>query len=160
MFAWTLKTSLQASVLIALVWLIQFALGKWLMPRWRYALGLLVLLRLVLPAVPASNFSIFNFGRRLPAPSDIFIAADASSKPNVAPPVSFASVPTVRAGGTNRNAVMPSLSGALKVVWLLGFCGLLAVEHFLHFDVHVAHEGAIDLEVVRIDVLEQLERVQ
>jgi bla regulator protein BlaR1 len=74
--AWTWQTSLQASVLIALVWMIQFALSKWLTPRWRYALGLLVLLRLVLPAVPASNFSIFNLGRRLPTPSEIVIAPD------------------------------------------------------------------------------------
>src|SRR5258705_12790885 len=94
-FAWTWKTSLQASVLIALVWLIQFALGKWLTPRWRYALGLLVLLRLVLPAVPASNFSIFNLGRRLPTSSETVIAPDPPPKPNAARPGSFPARPTV-----------------------------------------------------------------
>ena len=53
-FEWTWRTSLHASVLIALVLLIQITAGKWLAARWRYALGVLVLVRLLLPAVPAS----------------------------------------------------------------------------------------------------------
>ncbi len=60
MFEWTCRTSLHASVLIMLVTLIQAAGGKRLAARWRYALGLLVLLRLMMPVVPASSFSIFN----------------------------------------------------------------------------------------------------
>ena len=127
-FAWTWKTSLQASVLIALVWMIQFALGKWLTPRWRYALGLLVLLRLVLPVVPASNFSIFNLGRNLPAPSELVIAPDTPPKPTAARLVSSPAGPTVLAVRTNGSMLMPSLGGALKVVWLLGFAGLLALS--------------------------------
>ena len=53
-FEWTWRTSLQASVLILLVCLIQLAAGKWLVPRSRYFLGVLVLVRLLLPAVPPS----------------------------------------------------------------------------------------------------------
>ena len=60
MFEWTWRTSLHASVLITLVALIQAAGSKRLAARWRYALGLLVLLRLMMPVVPASSFSIFN----------------------------------------------------------------------------------------------------
>src|SRR2546430_8073888 len=67
MFEWTWRTSLHASVLITLVTLIQAAGGKRLAARWRYALGFLVLLRLMMPVVPASSFSIFNLtGRVLP----------------------------------------------------------------------------------------------
>src|SRR6267143_2425554 len=71
LFEWASLTSLHASALITLGVLIQLAGGKRLAPRWRYALGLLVLLRLMMPAVPASSFSIFNLtGRVLPvAPS-------------------------------------------------------------------------------------------
>src|SRR2546423_14670741 len=62
-FEWTWRTSLHASVLIVLVLLIQLAGGKWLAARWRYALGVLVLVRLLLPVVPASAFSIFNLSK-------------------------------------------------------------------------------------------------
>src|SRR6476661_7177079 len=64
-FEWTWQTSLYASVLITLVLVIQLAGGKRLAPRWRYALGILVLIRLLLPAVPESAFSIFNLGKRV-----------------------------------------------------------------------------------------------
>src|SRR5690242_14186038 len=64
-FGWTWQTSLYASVLIALVLVIQLAGGKRLAPRWRYALGILVLIRLLMPAVPESAFSIFNLGKRV-----------------------------------------------------------------------------------------------
>lgn len=59
-FAW--QTSLQATILIGLVMLIQVLFKRMLSPRWRYLFGLLVLLRLVIPVVPASPFSIFNVG--------------------------------------------------------------------------------------------------
>jgi hypothetical protein len=38
----------------------QLLFRRWLTPLLRYALGILVLVRLLLPEVPASNFSIFN----------------------------------------------------------------------------------------------------
>src|SRR2546426_1852448 len=71
LFEWAWRTSLHASALITLGVLIQLAGGNRLAARWRYALGLLVLLRLMMPVVPASSFSIFNLtGRVLPdAPS-------------------------------------------------------------------------------------------
>ena len=62
---WTWKTSLHASVLIALVLVIQFAFGNRLPVRLRYAFSLLVLLRLILPVAPATSFSVFNFGKHL-----------------------------------------------------------------------------------------------
>ena len=65
-FGWVWKTSLQTTVLIALVWLVQRVFKRVLAPRWRYALSLLVLLRLALPVVPAATFSIFNLAEHLP----------------------------------------------------------------------------------------------
>jgi beta-lactamase regulating signal transducer with metallopeptidase domain len=57
MFEWTWRTSLYASVLIVLVCLTQLAGGKWLAPRWRYLLGILILVRLLAPAVPGRGRS-------------------------------------------------------------------------------------------------------
>src|SRR6266545_2379541 len=68
-FRWTWQTSLYASVLIAFVWAVQWAIGKVLSPRWRYALGLLILLRLVMPGVPAARFSVFNLSKLFPGAS-------------------------------------------------------------------------------------------
>src|SRR6267143_6256907 len=64
-FDWLWKTSLYASVLIGLVLLIQLIFGERLPPRWRYALWLLVLLRLLMPVVPRSELSLFNLAARL-----------------------------------------------------------------------------------------------
>ena len=46
---WVWRTSLEATLLIAVVFLIGWAAGRRLPPRWRYVLGLLILARLVLP---------------------------------------------------------------------------------------------------------------
>jgi beta-lactamase regulating signal transducer with metallopeptidase domain len=57
---WVWHTSLAASVLIALVLLVQWLGGKRLPPRVGYVLWMLVLLRLIMPVVPASRLSVFN----------------------------------------------------------------------------------------------------
>jgi len=56
-----LEISLRASVVIGLVLLVQWLFQKWLSPRWRYILWLVVLVRLILPVSPQSPLSIFNY---------------------------------------------------------------------------------------------------
>ena len=46
---WVWRTSLEATLLIGVIFLIGWAAGRRLPPRWRYGLGLLILARLVLP---------------------------------------------------------------------------------------------------------------
>jgi bla regulator protein BlaR1 len=58
--SWLLRSSWQASVLIVLVLLAQWVFRRQLAPRWRYALWLLVLIRLALPIAPESSWSVFN----------------------------------------------------------------------------------------------------
>ena len=62
-FDWTWKNSLQVALLVGLVLLVQTVLARWLTPRLRYALSLLILLRLLLPAVPPSPLSLENLFR-------------------------------------------------------------------------------------------------
>jgi beta-lactamase regulating signal transducer with metallopeptidase domain len=52
--AWLLRASWQAALLALLVLAAQWAFQKRLTARWRYALWLLVLARLALPAAPSS----------------------------------------------------------------------------------------------------------
>jgi beta-lactamase regulating signal transducer with metallopeptidase domain len=60
-FGWLLEASWQASVLVALVLLLQVMLRGRLNPRWHHALWLLVVLRLLLPVLPESALSLFQF---------------------------------------------------------------------------------------------------
>jgi hypothetical protein len=59
-FAQNEWNSLQVALLVGLVLLVQTVLARWLTPRLRYALSLLFLLRLLLPAVPSSPLSLQN----------------------------------------------------------------------------------------------------
>src|SRR5262249_52477511 len=59
--SWLLKATWQASVLILFVLLIQRCLGRFLTPRWLYALWMVVLSRLVLPISYPSPFSAFTY---------------------------------------------------------------------------------------------------
>src|ERR1051326_5524491 len=76
-FEWVVRTSIEASILVLLVLLIQHLYGRRLPVQTRFALSCLVLLRLLLPAVPSSSFSLFNWvvrpraavKMRLPAPA-------------------------------------------------------------------------------------------
>src|SRR4051812_44525598 len=56
-FRWIWEVSWQASLLALAVWIVQRVSQRGLNPRWRHALWLLVLLRLVLPIVPESPVS-------------------------------------------------------------------------------------------------------
>jgi bla regulator protein BlaR1 len=58
---WLIKATWQASLVVLLVLLIQWALRRQLPPRWRYFLWVVVLLRLALPISPPSSLSIYNW---------------------------------------------------------------------------------------------------
>jgi beta-lactamase regulating signal transducer with metallopeptidase domain len=62
-FRWILETTWQAAVLVGLILLAQWLLRKRLAPAWRYGLWLLVIVRLLMPVLPRSDFSIFNLAR-------------------------------------------------------------------------------------------------
>ena len=59
-FDWLLWASLQGTVLIILIVLIQIILRRRLPVRWHYFLWLLLLMRLAVPWLPQSRISVFN----------------------------------------------------------------------------------------------------
>ncbi len=68
-FRWIVEVSWQASILAIAVLAIQWVFRPWINPRWRHALWLLVLIRLVLPIVPESSISGHAW---IPAPIELF----------------------------------------------------------------------------------------
>jgi beta-lactamase regulating signal transducer with metallopeptidase domain len=57
---WTLQATVKGSVAILLIALAQRLIGRRVPARWRHALWLVIVLRLVVPVAPASTWSIFN----------------------------------------------------------------------------------------------------
>lgn len=58
--SWLIQAAWQAGVLAALVWSLGAILGRWIDPRWRFVLWLVVLARLALPVVPTAPWSMFQ----------------------------------------------------------------------------------------------------
>ena len=112
-FAWLLAASWQAAVLALFILLIQGALGPRLNPRWRYALWLLVLARLVLPALPESAISLFQFAPH-PPPSLVVSVTEPLFPPVTPPAPDAAPLPLP--------STAPTLSffSLLALVWLGG----------------------------------------
>ncbi len=72
------RASWQASALAGVVLVVQLALGQRISARWRHAMWMLVLVRLVLPVVPSSPLSMFNLAPAaaearpsVPAPAEV-----------------------------------------------------------------------------------------
>ncbi len=104
---WLFRTSCQTAIVIGLVLLAQWLLQKKLPPRWRYGLWSLVLIRLLLPVLPGSAFSIFNYtqGVRVLAPGTARAAADLPAEPSrtalvSAPTASTNAVPLAQDGSS------------------------------------------------------------
>ncbi|PQP91089.1 M56 family metallopeptidase [Paenibacillus sp. AR247] len=60
LFDWMIHTTLLAGMMVVLILLMKRVFGRWLKPEWHYALWLLLILRLIIPAGPESSFSMGN----------------------------------------------------------------------------------------------------
>ncbi len=125
-FAWLLEATWQASVLAALVLLLQRALRGRLNPRWHHALWLLVVARLLLPVLPESALSLFQFAL-MPSP----LVEQTITEPifSSAPQAPEATAPTTP-------VPLPpypfSAFTILAVVWLTGAVGLLLLTWYVN----------------------------
>jgi beta-lactamase regulating signal transducer with metallopeptidase domain len=130
-FCWLLEASWQASVLAALVLSLQWALRGRLNPRWHHALWLLVVARLMLPVLPESTLSLFQFAPS--PPPNIAQTVTAPIFPHELPPL-IRSVPTLS----------PQYSFSaftiLALIWLVAALGLLILTWLVNhrFARHVA----------------------
>ena len=59
-FEWLLRTTIQGSILVCLIFLVKSVVKHRLQIRWHYYLWLILLIRLALPWSPQSRISIFN----------------------------------------------------------------------------------------------------
>ncbi|MGD8501640.1 MAG: M56 family metallopeptidase, partial [Phycisphaerales bacterium] len=146
-FEWLVRTTLQASLLICLILLLQTVLRGRLGVRWHYCLWLLLLVRMALPWTPQSRASLFNLiPQRVPqrqteyaqqdtveqsAGSDVASAGTGESPPASTTSVAQDSRETVtvipqrskEAKGQLKSALF-GLAGTLPLVWLAGALAL------------------------------------
>src|SRR5205814_5258917 len=125
---WLLRASWQAGVLAILILVIQWIAGSRLSARWRYNLWMLVVLRLVLPAVPATHWSVHNWialpHKTVPAlPNRVEKAVDAKfegvvlqSEP-ILVPTAAPRVISVEPQKSWKDYAIP----AARILWLSGF---------------------------------------
>ena len=142
-FSWVLTTTWQASVLAVLVLAAQWILGARLNPRWRYALWLLVPLRLVLPDVPESALSLFRY-----APAAPLNLPETLPAPVISVQV-MAIAPTLPHEVVVPQPNYPFL--ILAILWLCGALGLLLLTFLVNrrFARHVANAPQITEESLR-----------
>src|SRR4051812_43443969 len=79
--------TLPASVLALIILLLQIALRKKLTAAWRFALWIPVLIRLLVPVLPESSFSIFNAPRwfHFARPAIPQVTVEIKNNPTLAP---------------------------------------------------------------------------
>jgi beta-lactamase regulating signal transducer with metallopeptidase domain/biopolymer transport protein ExbD len=129
-FDWTWKTSLAAAALVILVVLTQALLSRWLTPRLRYTLSLLIFIRLLLPMAPSSRLSLENlFHRSQPTRSVAAapIAPATSDAPAISQPVTAQSAIVATPATKTVASSTPHLKLVewLTLAWAAGFLVLL-----------------------------------
>ena len=60
-YGWVISSSVMASLLVALILLMKFLFRDRLGARWHYLIWFLLIVRLVFPALPSSDLSVYNF---------------------------------------------------------------------------------------------------
>jgi bla regulator protein blaR1 len=122
--SWLWHASVRASVTVVLVLVAQTLLRRQLSPRWRHALWLLVLVRLVLPWSVESELSVFNWlGGGTARPGPVRVAAAQSAEGVTGPAEPALTSRTMALVGSQLN-----VGWALAGLW---FTGLVSVSGYL-----------------------------
>ena len=143
-FLWLLRSTIQASIVICLILLIQAVLRNRLTARWHYALWLILVVRMILPWAPQSRFSIYSLATwesKSNVPTHVMSEQDA--EPAKTPGESSATgqttvrrepagiterqdrnlpapIRTSRASADSATHTVSGLSGVLPFLWLAG----------------------------------------
>ena len=91
---WTLQATAKGSVTILLIALAQRLIGRHISARWRYALWLVIVLRLVVPVAPSSAWSVFNLVPPHPG-IQLQLRGDAGQIVFQPQPAGFAEIPLI-----------------------------------------------------------------
>jgi len=110
---WLMRTSLEASVLIAGVWLLRRALGSRLTPGWRIALWAVVGAKLLFPLSLSSLPGLASLWPKQEAPAHVITVSTAGAQPLQTEKVTLYTAPS----GTGFTL---TVSQWLTGVWLLG----------------------------------------
>ena len=150
-FDWLLRTTVQASLLICVILLLQRILRNRLCIRWHYSLWLLLLVRMLLPWAPQSRASLFNLIPRSAHQQQAEYGQQENGEQNVgsdaAGSESVESVPASPATTTQespeavtvtpainqavQNQIMPDFSRIVKILPLLWLIGALVLAVYV-----------------------------
>ena len=111
---WLLAASARASLLTAAVFIIQSLLRYCVPARWRYAMWIPVLMVLLVPSFPESNWSVHSIVRLLQSPLSVSVTIEPSH-------VLGANAVGL---GDFRMAVFRSWQQMIPLAWLVGFAGI------------------------------------
>jgi len=169
-FEWLLETTVQASLLICLIFLVQLILRGKLGIRWHYCLWLLLLIRLVMPWAPKSRMSIFNLIPPLAGQSQIEFVPDDTAYGgfnldvvgvgiNESTPVSMSGVPQEipeAITAAPEKPVFLELADMLPLLWLIGALVLAVYVFASNFNLRRTIKKACPLRDRKIlDLLEK-----
>ena len=139
---WVWEATWRASMLIGLVLAIRVLVGRWLSPKWTYALWLLVVVRLLLPFGPASSMSLFNLfphktAESMPFPSGAVPAAlpdtDGQTSPGDGVAIVRGQGPSTGLSDLHPKQDRMILITVLPWVWLAGALALAVHIGITHF---------------------------
>jgi beta-lactamase regulating signal transducer with metallopeptidase domain len=155
-FSWLVEASWQASVLVALVLLLQVVLRGRLNPRWHHALWLLVIARLMLPFLPESALSLYQFAPPPPAKLAVSMSEPLFAPGPLLSPIEF---PTVKSEAVEGGHSFTFYS-LLALIWLTGAVALLILTWKVNrrFARHVAASPLVtDPRLINLAVAAQQE---
>lgn len=116
-FSWVARTSAESVIIVGIIMAMQALLRNRLKPRWRYALWLLLVVRLFMPWAPESSASIFNLVK-MPKSAHVSIVRVLQAESGPSSPV--AAVALDRLPGSASHAPVFTPMRALGLLWLLG----------------------------------------
>ena len=128
LFGWLAAAAWKGSALLLLTLVVLTLFRSHIPPRWRHALLLVAMLRLLVPVAPAAPFSVFNLA---PASTDAAELRVVTSERRLGGASPFlAAIPRETAGSETRTRDI------IVAIWLAGFAALMLRVGFSSYRLH------------------------